>query len=56
MDAVPGAAAPLPLSLISHGIGVWAGSRNAALIRPDLLKKGVAVFSVLIALYKLIAG
>nr|WP_294463924.1 sulfite exporter TauE/SafE family protein [uncultured Sellimonas sp.] len=46
----------LPLSLISHGIGVWAGSRNAALIRPDLLKKGVAVFSVLIALYKLIAG
>ena len=46
----------LPLSLISHGIGVWAGSRNSALIRPDILKKGVAVFSVLLAIFKLITG
>lgn len=46
----------LPLSLISHGIGVWAGSRNPALIRPDILKKGVAVFSVLLAIFKLITG
>lgn len=46
----------LPLSLISHGIGVWAGSRNSELIRPDILKKGVAVFSVLLAIFKLITG
>ena len=46
----------LPLSMISHGIGVWAGSRNSALIRPDILKKGVAAFSILIAIFKLISS
>ena len=43
----------LPLSLVSHGIGVWIGSKNTSLIRPDVLKKGVAVFSVLLAILKL---
>ena len=46
----------LPLSLVSHGIGVWIGSKNTSLIRPDVLKKGVAVFSVLLAILKLITG
>ena len=46
----------LAVSLISHGIGVFAGSRNTSLIRPELLKKGVAVFSILIAIVKLITG
>ena len=46
----------LPLSLLSHGIVVWAGSRNSELIRPDILKKGGAVFSVLLAIFKLIIG
>jgi len=46
----------LPLSLVSHGIGVWIGSKNTSLIRPAVLKKGVAVFSVLLAILKLITG
>lgn len=46
----------LVVSMISHGLGVWAGSRNADIIKPQPLKKGVAVFSVLIAIFKLITG
>lgn len=46
----------LGISMASHGVGVWAGSRNADMIKPQLLKRGVAVFSVLIAVYKLAVG
>lgn len=46
----------LLVSMVSHGIGVWAGSKNAAVLKPEPLKKGVAVFSVLIAIFKLITG
>lgn len=46
----------LAVSMISHGVGVWAGSRNTAFLKPEPLKKGVAVFSILIAAYKLFIG
>ena len=46
----------LAVSMISHGAGVWAGSRNTSFLKPDPLKKGVAVFSVCIAVFKLITG
>lgn len=46
----------LPVTLISHAAGVWIGSRNTSFLRPDILKKGVAVFSVVIAVVKLITG
>ena len=46
----------LMVSLISHGIGVFAGSRNTSFIKPELLKKAVAIFSILIAIVKLITG
>ena len=46
----------LAVSMISHGIGVWAGSRNTSFLKPKALKKGVAVFSVLLAVFKLITG
>ena len=49
-------AGTLIISLISHGIGVWIGSHNTSFIDPDLLKKAVAVFSILIAIVKLITG
>ena len=43
----------LAVSMASHGAGVWAGSRNTSFLKPEVLKKAVAVFSVCIALYKL---
>ena len=46
----------LAVSMISHGAGVWAGSRNTSFLKPEPLKKGVAVFSVCIAVFKLITG
>ena len=46
----------LAVSMVSHGVGVWAGSRNAGILRPEPLKKGVAVFSICIAIFKLITG
>ena len=46
----------LTVSLISHAAGVWAGSRNMAFIKPEILKKGVAVFSIILAIIKLITG
>lgn len=46
----------LAVSMVSHGVGVWAGSRNAGILRPEPLKKGVAVFSVIIAVFKLLMG
>lgn len=46
----------LAVSAVSHGVGVWIGSHNTAFLKPELLKKGVAVFSVAIAVMKLITG
>ena len=46
----------LVVSMISHGAGVWIGSHNADRIKPQPLKKGVAIFSILIAIFKLITG
>ena len=41
-------------ALVFHGIGVVYGSRNAVRINQNLLKKGIAVFSILIAIWKLL--
>lgn len=41
-------------ALVFHGIGVVFGSRNAVKINQVLLKKGIAVFSILIAIWKLV--
>lgn len=43
----------MAVSLGVHGVGVVFGSRNAVRINKVLLKKGIAVFSVLIALWML---
>ena len=43
----------LGAAFVSHGLGVWAGSLYASRINQVLLKRGIAVFSVLIALWKL---
>ena len=43
----------LGAAFVSHGLGVWAGSLYASCINQVLLKRGIAVFSVLIALWKL---
>ena len=43
----------LAAALISHGIGVYFGSKNAVRINQTLLKKGIAVFSICIAIWKL---
>lgn len=40
-------------ALVFHGMGVTFGSRNAVRINQNLLKKGIAVFSILIAVWKL---
>ena len=40
-------------ALVFHGIGVVYGSRIAVKINQILLKKGIAVFSILIAIWKL---
>lgn len=47
----------LPLlgaALIGHGVGVFYGSKNAARMNQGLLKKGIAVFSIAIAVWKLV--
>lgn len=43
----------LPIVLISHGVGVYLGSKNAGKINQKVLKKTIAIFSVLIAIYRL---
>ncbi len=43
----------LAVALVSHGIGVFYGSKNASRINQGLLKKGIAIFSIGIALCKL---
>ena len=46
-------AGPLIVSAAAHGIGVCAGSSHAEKIRQNVLKKGIAVFSIIIAIWKL---
>lgn len=41
------------ISLIFHGAGVLIGSKNAVYINQSILKKGVAVGSVILAVFKL---
>lgn len=43
----------LAAALLAHGAGVYWGSKKAVCINQQLLKKGIAVFSVAIAIYKL---
>ena len=43
----------LVAALVFHGIGVYFGSKNAVRINQTLLKKGIAVFSICIAIWKL---
>ena len=43
----------LAAALLAHGIGVVFGSKNAVRINQIVLKKGIAVFSILIAVWKL---
>lgn len=45
----------LSVALVSHGIGVFYGSKNAAKINQGILKKGIAVFSIVIAIWKLVS-
>lgn len=40
-------------ALVTHGIGVFYGSKNASRINQEILKKGIAVFSIAIAVWKL---
>lgn len=46
-------ASVLAVALIFHGVGVAFGSKNAVRINQTLLKKGIAVFSILVAIWKL---
>lgn len=43
----------LLLALVTHGIGVWFGSVKAVCINQTILKRGIAVFSIAIAVLKL---
>lgn len=43
----------MAVALALHGIGVTYGSKNAVRINQNVLKKGIAVFSMLIAVWKL---
>lgn len=45
----------LAVTLAAHAVGVLIGSKNAVRINQGLLKKGIAIFSILIALWKLFA-
>ena len=39
---------------IAHGIGVLVGSRTSKLIPQDLLKRGVAIFSICFSFFMLL--
>lgn len=41
------------VALLAHGIGVYYGSINAVKINQKVLKKGIAIFSIFIAIWKL---
>lgn len=42
-------------ALLAHGAGVYAGSKNAVRINQSVLKKGIAIFSIMTAVWKLSA-
>lgn len=44
----------LAVALIAHGIGVLYGSKKAVCVNQTLLKRGIAIFSILIAGIKII--
>lgn len=44
----------MAVALVFHGVGVIYGSKNAVRINQNLLKKGIAVFSILVAVWKLL--
>ena len=50
---VPALLPVLAAALASHGVGVYLGSKNAVRINQGVLKRGIAVFSILIAVWKL---
>lgn len=50
---VPALLPVLAAALASHGVGVYLGSKNAVRINQGILKKGIAVFSIVIAVWKL---
>ena len=41
------------VALIFHGVGVFYGSKNAARVNQVILKRGIAIFSIAIAICKL---
>lgn len=43
----------LAIALAAHGIGVYYGSKKAVCVNQTFLKRGIAVFSILIAVCKL---
>lgn len=43
----------LIIALITHGIGVFYGSKKAVCVNQTLLKRGIAIFSIAIAVCKL---
>ncbi len=43
----------MAVALVLHAIGVAIGSKNAVKINQNLLKKGIAVFSMAVAVWKL---
>lgn len=43
----------MAVALIFHGTGVAFGSKNAVRINQTVLKKGIAVFSIMVAIWKL---
>ena len=50
---VPALLPVLAAALASHSVGVYLGSKNAVRINQGVLKRGIAVFSILIAVWKL---
>ena len=44
------------IALAAHGIGVYYGSLNAVRINQAVLKKGIAIFSICIAVWKLMGS
>ena len=44
----------IPFALVAHGIGVYIGSKNGSRINQKILKNAIAIFSICIAIYKII--
>lgn len=46
----------IPVALVAHGVGVYIGSKNGQRLNQKILKQAVAIFSILIAVFKLVTG